>query len=183
MAGINTEKILSILRNVKDPWLNRDIVALDFVKDLKVENRTAKFKLILNRPSASALELLEQSARTALASLEDLQSVEIETGWQVSVGKSAEGKQAVPGVKNIVAVSSGKGGVGKSTVAVNLAVALRQAGAKVGLLDTDVYGPNVPIMVGVHDQPVVHGQMLVPNSAHGLKVMSLGFLNPGDRPV
>src|SRR5262249_34520957 len=87
------------------------------------------------------------------------------------------------GVKNIIAVSSGKGGVGKSTVAVNLAVSLARAGAKVGLLDTDVYGPNVPIMVGVFDQPQVHGQSLVPNRAHGLKVMSLGFLNPGDRPV
>ena len=183
MAGINTEKILKALQTVKDPWLNRDIVALDFVKDIQIDNDLVRFKLILNRPSASAQALLEQAAREALLSLNGLRAVEIETGWQISAGRATEGKQSVPGVKNIVAVSSGKGGVGKSTIAVNLAVSLAQAGAKVGLLDTDVYGPNVPIMVGVNEQPLVHGQMLVPNSAHGLKVMSLGFLNPGDKPV
>lgn len=93
------------------------------------------------------------------------------------------GKQSVPGVENIIAVSSGKGGVGKSTVAVNLAVALAKRGAKVGLLDTDVYGPNVPIMVGINEQPGVSGQKLLPHEVHSIKVMSLGFLNPGDKPV
>jgi ATP-binding protein involved in chromosome partitioning len=92
-------------------------------------------------------------------------------------------KQSIPGVKNIIAVSSGKGGVGKSTVAVNLSVALARMGHRVGLLDTDVYGPNVPIMVGVNEEPAVHGQKLVPHEAYGVKVMSLGFLNRGDRPV
>ena len=103
---------------------------------------------------------------------------------QANVPKNP-GKQSVPGVKNIIAVSSGKGGVGKSTVAVNLAVALAKRGAKVGLLDTDVYGPNVPIMVGVNEQPRVNegGQKLLPLEAHSIKVMSLGFLNPGDKPV
>lgn len=93
------------------------------------------------------------------------------------------GKQSVPGVENIIAVSSGKGGVGKSTVAVNLAIALAKRGAKVGLLDTDVYGPNVPIMVGINEQPGVSGQKLLPHEIHSIKVMSLGFLNPGDKPV
>jgi ATP-binding protein involved in chromosome partitioning len=92
-------------------------------------------------------------------------------------------KQSIPGVKNIIAVSSGKGGVGKSTVAVNLSVALARMGHRVGLLDTDVYGPNVPIMVGVNEELTVHGQKLVPHEAYGVKVMSLGFLNRGDRPV
>ncbi|HKQ04088.1 MAG TPA: iron-sulfur cluster carrier protein ApbC [Blastocatellia bacterium] len=183
MAGMNIEQVLKALRTVKDPWLNRDIVALDFVRDLDADNNAVRFKLILNRPSPSAQALLEQAARDAILSLGGSPPVEIETGWEVTAGKSAEGKQSVPGVKNIIAVSSGKGGVGKSTVAVNLAVALAQAGAQVGLLDTDVYGPNVPIMVGVNEQPRVHGQMLLPNTAHGIKVMSLGFLNPGDRPV
>jgi ATP-binding protein involved in chromosome partitioning len=183
MAGINTEKILKTLQTVKDPWVNRDIVALDFVKDLRIEDGLVKFRLILNRPSTTAQALLEQAARDALLALNESLVVEIKTGWEITAGKATEGKQSVPGVKNIVAVSSGKGGVGKSTVAVNLAVALAQAGAKIGLLDTDVYGPNVPIMVGVNEQPLVRGQMLLPNSAHGLKVMSLGFLNPGDKPV
>lgn len=101
----------------------------------------------------------------------------------VSRNPATSGKQAVPGVRNIIAVSSGKGGVGKSTVAVNLAVALAKRGAKVGLLDTDVYGPNVPIMVGLNEQPGVSGQKLLPLEKHSIKVMSLGFLNPGDKPV
>ena len=183
MANMTTETVLKALQTVKDPWLNRDIVTLGFIRGLEVEKGIVRFKLILNRPSASAQALLEQAARDALSKLDGLLAVEVETGWEISAGRATEGQQSVPGVKNIVAVSSGKGGVGKSTVAVNLAIALAQAGAKIGLLDTDVYGPNVPIMVGVHEQPLVHGQMLVPNSAHGIKVMSLGFLNPGDRPV
>jgi ATP-binding protein involved in chromosome partitioning len=92
-------------------------------------------------------------------------------------------KQSVPGVRNIIAVSSGKGGVGKSTVAVNLAVSLAKMGHKVGLLDTDVYGPNVPIMVGIDADPIVRGQKLIPHEAYSVKVMSLGFLNRGDKPV
>jgi ATP-binding protein involved in chromosome partitioning len=92
-------------------------------------------------------------------------------------------KQPLEGIKNIVAVSSGKGGVGKTTVAVNLAAALAAAGYRVGLLDTDVYGPNVPLMVGLSEQPQLVGQKIVPLEAHGIKVMSMGFLNPGDRPV
>ena len=92
-------------------------------------------------------------------------------------------KQSIPGIKNIIAVSSGKGGVGKSTVAVNLAVSLAKMGRKVGLLDTDVYGPNVPIMVGIDADPVVRGQRLIPHEAYSVKVMSLGFLNRGDKPV
>lgn len=98
-------------------------------------------------------------------------------------GQGGAGKQSVPGVRNIIAVSSGKGGVGKSTVAVNLAVALAMRDARVGLLDTDVYGPNVPIMVGVNEEPKVSGQKLLPHEAYSVKVMSLGFLNRGDKPV
>jgi ATP-binding protein involved in chromosome partitioning len=92
-------------------------------------------------------------------------------------------KTPLEGIKNIVAVSSGKGGVGKTTVAVNLAAALAAAGHRVGLLDTDVYGPNVPLMVGINEQPRIEGQKILPLEAHGLKVMSMGFLNPGDKPV
>src|SRR6185503_12445483 len=118
---------------------------------------------------------LEETVREAALSVEGVESVEIKLESDITAGRSADGKQSVTGVKNIIAVSSGKGGVGKSTVAVNLAVALAQFGAKVGLLDTDVYGPNVPIMVGVNEEPKVNGQKLLPHEAYKVKVMSLGF--------
>src|SRR5437016_4895658 len=98
-------------------------------------------------------------------------------------GQGAPPKAPLPGIRNIIAVSSGKGGVGKTTVAVNLAAALAATGARIGLLDTDVYGPNVPMMVGAEGQPKIVGQSIIPLEAHGMKVMSMGFLNPGDKPV
>ena len=113
----------------------------------------------------------------------DLDAVEINLRSEIPKSRAVDGKQSVPGISNIVAVSSGKGGVGKSTVAVNLAVSLARFGARVGLLDTDMYGPNVPIMVGVNEEPLARGQKLIPHQAYGLKVMSLGFLNRGDKPV
>lgn len=183
MAGINREAIFDVLRTVKDPGLNRDIVSLNFVRDLEVDGNTVRFRLVLNTPASPAKSKLQQAAREAARSVAGVEAVEIKLESEIPKAGPAEGKQSVPGVANIIAVSSGKGGVGKSTVAVNLAIALAQYGARVGLLDTDVYGPNVPIMVGVHEEPAVRGQKLLPHQAHGIKVMSLGFLNRGDKPV
>src|ERR1044071_1775852 len=104
MSGITTETVLKTLQTVKDPWLNRDVVALGFIRGLQVEKDTVRFKLILNRPSASTQVLLEQAARDALVNLNDRLAIEIETGWEISAGRATEGKQSVPGVKNIVAV-------------------------------------------------------------------------------
>ena len=183
MASVDRESILAALRTVKDPALNRDIVSLNFVRDLQIDGGRVTLKLVLNRPASPVNAKLEEAAREAALSVGGVESVEVNMKSEIPAGRSAEGKQSVPGIKNIIAVSSGKGGVGKSTVAVNLSVSLAQFGAKVGLLDTDVYGPNVPIMVGVNEEPRVHGQKLVPHEAYGVKVMSLGFLNRGDKPV
>ena len=164
--------------------MNKDIVSLNIVRDLEVKGSGVQFRLVFQTPVSPPKAKLEQAAREAALSVGGVSSVErdkIES--EIPRAPSIEGKQSVPGVANIIAVSSGKGGVGKSTVAVNLAIALAHFGAKVGLLDTDVYGPNVPIMVGIDKEPVVRGQKLIPHEAYGIKVMSLGFLNRGDRPV
>lgn len=181
--AIKQESVLAALQTVKDPSVNRDLVDLNFVRNLEIKSSTVSFNLIFPSPGYSAKEKLEQAAREAVLSVSGVGNVEIKSGYEIPRSQPVAGKQSVRGVSNIIAVSSGKGGVGKSTVAVNIAVALAKYGAKVGLLDTDVYGPNVPIMVGVSGEPIIHGERLVPHWAYGVKVMSLGFLNPGDNPV
>jgi len=183
VKGIDQERVLAALRTVKDPDLNRDIVSLNFVKDLSIEGANVRFRLVLTTPACPVKEKLEQAARESVLSVPGVESVEVKMEAEVPKGRGSGEKESVPGIRNIVAVSSGKGGVGKSTVAVNLAVALAQKGAKVGLLDTDVYGPNVPIMVGVDADPKVSGRKIAPHTAYNVKVMSLGFLNRGDKPV
>ena len=183
MTEIDKETILRALGAVKDPDLHRDIVSLNFVKDLEIDGPNVRFRLVLTTPACPVKEKLEQEAREVVQRLPGVERVEVKLEAEVPKGRGVGGKQSVPGISNIIAVSSGKGGVGKSTVAVNLSAALAQTGARVGLLDTDVYGPNVPIMVGVDEEPATRGQKLVPNKAYGMKVMSLGFLNRGDRPV
>jgi len=183
MPSLQNESILSALRKVNDPDFDQDIVSLNFVRDLEVDGSKVRFRLVLNTPISPARVKLREAARDAIRGLTGVDAVDIKLDSEIPKGSSVAGKQSVPGVSNIIAVSSGKGGVGKSTVAVNISVALAQYGARVGLLDTDVYGPNVPIMVGVHTEPAVRGQKLVPHRAHGIAVMSLGFLNPGDKPV
>jgi ATP-binding protein involved in chromosome partitioning len=183
MALLNTEAVLTALKTVQDPDLNKDIVSLDFVRDVKVEGARVSLKLMIPNPSPIAKAYLEKAVKNAMSSLPSPGDVQVVIELQIPNGRGTSGKQSIAGVKNIIAVSSGKGGVGKSTVAVNLAVTLAQWGAKVGLVDTDVYGPNVPIMMGLDQDPLVQGQKLLPLESYGVKVMSIGFLNRGDRPV
>jgi ATP-binding protein involved in chromosome partitioning len=183
MATIERESILGALRTVKDLDLKRDIVSLNFVRDLEVDGSKVGFKLVVNTPLFSAKVKLQEAAREAVLGVAGVETVEVGLESEIRQGQAADGKQPVPGISNIIAVSSGKGGVGKSTVAVNLAIALAQYGARVGLLDTDVYGPNVPIMVGVNTELAVSGQKLLPHQVYGVRVMSIGFLNRGDKPV
>ncbi|HKV40252.1 MAG TPA: iron-sulfur cluster carrier protein ApbC [Blastocatellia bacterium] len=184
MSNVTEDAVLSVLRTVKDPDLHRDIVTLNFIKDLEIRGGSVKFRLVLTTPACPVKEQLEQAAREAVLSIRGVESVDVKMEAEVPKGRGMGAKQSVEGVSNIIAVSSGKGGVGKSTVAVNLAAALAQSGARTGLLDTDVYGPNVPIMVGLVDrEPAVQGKKLVPLEAYGIKIMSLGFLNRGDKPV
>jgi ATP-binding protein involved in chromosome partitioning len=177
------QAVLDALRSVKDPDLRKDIVTLDFIKDLQVGQGKATFTIQLTTPACPVKKQLEEQAREAVLGVDGIKEVEIRMSSSVTAGKGGTDKQDIPGVKNIVAVGSGKGGVGKSTVTANLAVALAQSGARVGLLDADIYGPNIPLMMGIEGQPHAVNQRIQPLSNYGVKVMSMGFLTSQDTPL
>ncbi|HEX8560939.1 MAG TPA: Mrp/NBP35 family ATP-binding protein [Pyrinomonadaceae bacterium] len=184
MAQVTEADVYGALAQVKDPDLHKDIVRLGFIKDLKIEGGAVSFRVVLTTPACPVREQLQEQSRAVVAALPGVTSVSVTMDAEVPKGRGLGEKLTVPGVRNIVAVSSGKGGVGKSTVAVNLAVSLARDGARVGLMDADVYGPNVPLMLGVgHVQPRVSGNKLVPLEAHGIRLMSMAVLKPGDEPM
>jgi ATP-binding protein involved in chromosome partitioning len=167
---------LEALRKVMDPELRRDLVTLGMVKDLSVEGETVRLKVELTTPACPLKETIGRDVKAALEGA-GFRRVEIAWGAQVRGAPGVAQSQLTPGVKNIVLVGAGKGGVGKSTVAVNLGVALAKLGAKVGVLDADIYGPSLPILTGVTERPTSRdGHKLEPLDAHGVKAMSIGFL-------
>ncbi len=184
MNQVTEEAVLDKLRNITDPDLHKDIVTLDFVKDLKIDGGNVSFRIVLTTPACPVKEEFETQATQLVGSIEGVENVNVTMDSEVPKGRGIANNVAVPGVKNIIAVSSGKGGVGKSTVAVNLAVALSENGAKVGLMDADVYGPNIPMMFGVSAQPEIGpGNKLIPIESHGVKLISMAFLVPPDKPM
>ncbi|MBM3962633.1 MAG: Mrp/NBP35 family ATP-binding protein, partial [Planctomycetes bacterium] len=184
MASPTEAAVLDALRAVQDPDLHQDIVTLGFIKDLRICGDQVAFQIELTTPACPVKDLMKGQAERAVKALPGVASVAIEMTARVTASRPVLGnKGVIPGVKNVVAVSSGKGGVGKSTVAVNLACALRQTGARVGILDADVYGPNVPLMLGVSGQPAVVDKKIVPFERHGLQVMSMALLVADDQPV
>jgi len=177
------EAVIDALRTVKDPDLGKDIVALNFVKDLKIDGDRVSFTIELTTPACPVKKEMEQWAREAVLKVSGVREVQIQMTAAVSKGTTTEGTQSVPGVKNIIAVGSGKGGVGKTTVTVNLAIALAQTGARIGLLDADVYGPNVPLMMGIAGRPHAIGDRIQTMSNYGVRVMSMGLLTEQDVPL
>ncbi len=183
-TAVTDAQVLDALRAVQDPDLHRDIVALNFVKDLRVCGGNVAFAIELTTPACPVKDLLKAQAEQVVRRIPGVEDVKVTMTAQVTRSSPLLGsKGVIPGVKNVVAVSSGKGGVGKSTVAVNLACALQRSGAKVGVLDADVYGPNVPLMLGVSGKPYTQGKKLLPFVSHGLQVMSMGLLVAEDQPV
>lgn len=180
---LTQEQVLEALRTVMEPELHRDLVSLNMVKDLAVDDGKVWLTINLTTPACPLKDVIEKDVRTALGRLPNFKEVTVKWGATVPKGRGIEGRAALAGVKNIIAVASGKGGVGKTTVAVNLAVALQLMGAKVGLMDADVYGPNVPLMIGTNQMPQVVGDRILPLEAYGMKVISMGFLNPGDKAL
>jgi ATP-binding protein involved in chromosome partitioning len=177
------QDILNALKSVEDPDLRRDIVSLGFVKNLSVSGDSVRFDINLTTPACPVRDQLQEDARRAVAALPGVRKVDVKMTAEVR-RPIGEDKDKIKGVKNFIAVASGKGGVGKSTVAVNLAVAMAQTGARVGLLDADIYGPSVPLMMGKDASiEVGPGNEIIPAQAHGVKYMSMGFMAPGDKPL
>ena len=176
-SPLTREQVLAALGAVTEPATGRGLVDLRLVPEVVVTGQDVRLTIDLLSPINSTRDRLERDVRTALGTIGGVGQVAIE--WRTKVRASGGGRsdaQPIKGVKNTIAVASGKGGVGKSTVAANLAVALARAGAKVGLLDADVYGPSVPLMMGVHDKPLMRDNKIVPLEAHGVSLMSIGFI-------
>lgn len=189
-GGLTPEVVVDALRSVNDPELHRSLIDLNMVKDVSVKDGVIEFEVVLTTPACPLKGTIEDDCKAALNQLPDVREINIR--WSSQVPKSRE-QQALPGVKNVIAVASGKGGVGKSTTAVNVALALQQSGAQTGLLDCDIYGPSLPLMLDIYEQPLLEdipnhntGQMerkMIPPEKYDLKLMSLGFLAPSDTAV
>ncbi len=181
---VDQRSVLDALRVVRDPDLNRDIVSLNFVKDLRIGDGRVSFTIELTTPACPVKDQMRDQARAAVLQVAGVRDVDVQMTAKVREAVGGEGaRQAPPGVKNVVAVGAGKGGVGKTTVAVNLALALAKCGSRVGILDGDIYGPNVPIMLGLRGQLTTDGQKIVPAERYGLQVISMGFLTQDDAPI
>ena len=178
------DAVLNALRVVQDPDIRRDIVSLGFVKDLSVSGSRVSFTIELTTPACPVKDQLREQAAAAVRALPGIADVEVALTAKVRSASAPEtGRPPLPGVKNVIAVGAGKGGVGKTTVAVNLALSLAKCGSRVGLLDGDIYGPNVPLMLGLNTQLTTDGKQIVPAEKYGLQVVSIGFLTNDDSPI
>jgi ATP-binding protein involved in chromosome partitioning len=175
-------EVMAQLATVMDPELNRDLVSLGMIHNLTIKKKKASFTLRLTTPACPLRDQIANAAREAVLRVEGIDEVEIDLGAAVPSDSRVSSQLSV-GIKSLIAVSSGKGGVGKSTVAANLAVALQQSGACVGLMDADILGPNLPMMMGVTQMPPPTEQKMMPAEAYGVKVMSMGFLIAPEQPV
>jgi ATP-binding protein involved in chromosome partitioning len=177
------QQILDALRAVQDPDLHRDIVSLGFIRNLKVEGGNVSFTIMLTTPACPVKDQMKAQAEAVVHALPGVSAVHVDMQAEVRTMAAPSGQFSIPGVRNIVPVGSGKGGVGKSTVSANLAVALAATGARVGLMDADIYGPSIPTILGITEQPQPGKRGLLPPVAYGVKVISAGFFIKQDQAV
>ena len=180
---VTESAVLAALKSIKDPDLHRDIVSLGFVQDVKICGGQVAFKIVLTTPACPVRDKMRDEAKAVVSGLAGVTEVNVQMDAKVASAQGIPERQAIPGIRNILVVGSGKGGVGKSTVAANLAISLAKMGARVGLMDGDIYGPNIPLMLGITEQPTVQNERVLPVIKHGIKVISMGFFNRGDTPV
>ena len=184
MSAIRESSVLEALKVVTDPDLGRDIVSLGFIKNLAIDDGRVSFTIELTTPACPVKDQMRDQAQAAVSQVGGVTSVDVEMTASVRSAVAPDsGRAPIPGVKNIIAVGAGKGGVGKTTVAVNLAVSLAHYGGRVGIIDGDVYGPNVPIMLGLDTQLSNDGKKIVPAEKHGIRVVSMGFLTDSKAPI
>jgi ATP-binding protein involved in chromosome partitioning len=183
MPQVTQDAVMAALSQVQEPELGGDLVTRQMVKDLTIDGTTVAFTIELTTPACPLKDEIESRVRTALEPI-GVESIDLTWGATVRRAAPRTAEQLLPGVKNVIAVASGKGGVGKSTVAVNLAVALANDGASVGLLDADITGPNVPLMLGLDGQPGKSAQeKILPLERHGVKAISIQFFVPAGQPI
>jgi ATP-binding protein involved in chromosome partitioning len=185
---LDVNSVLKVLQPVQDPELRKSLVDLNMIRNIKIDEGNVSFTLVLTTPACPLRQFIVEDCERAVRTLPGVRDIAVEVTAETPQQKSLPDRAGVPGIKNIIAVSSGKGGVGKSTIAVNIAVALAQTGANVGLLDADIYGPNAPTMLGLEGSSIaVHqgaqGEILEPAFNHGVKLVSMGFLIDPDQPV
>ncbi len=177
MSGITRETVLAALSTVQDPDLHRDLVTLGMIEAIEIDGGTVRFTLVLTTSACPLKDQIEGDCRNAVGAIPGVTDIQMTTTSRVRKAKDPSAdRKALAGVGHVIAVGSGKGGVGKSTVAVNLAIALAQTGSKVGILDGDIYGPNLPRMLGVNRQPFQKDGRIMPVEAHGVHLMSMGLL-------
>ena len=182
MTQPTKDAVLAALSTVMDPDLHKDLVSLNMIRELVIEGDTVSFSIYLTTPACPLKGKIEADARQAVEKVAGIKTINIKMDADVPNDGRLRGLVDAP-IRNAIAVGSGKGGVGKSTVAVNLAVALAKSGASVGLLDADIYGPNIPTMMGIEKLPPANKEKLMPAEAHGVKVMSMGFLVKPGQPL
>jgi len=182
--SVSKEQIESAIKEYIDPYLEKDLVTAGAVKDTAIDGDKVKVKVVLGYPAYGYADKLTEQLKSRIEKLDEVASAEIDVSWEIASHSVQGGMNPLEGIKNVIAVASGKGGVGKSTTAVNLALALQQEGARVGVLDADIYGPSVPRMLGIEGKPEsTDGKSLEPMGGHGLQAMSIGFMIDEETPM
>jgi ATP-binding protein involved in chromosome partitioning len=182
--SVTKEQVQSAIKQYIDPYLEKDLVTAGVVKDIAIDGGNVKVKIVLGFPAFGYVDKLSADLKKMIEAVEGVTSAEVTASWEIGSHTVQGGMNPLEGIKNVIAVASGKGGVGKSTTAVNLALALQIEGARVGILDADIYGPSIPRMLGIHGKPESSdGKSLEPMGGHGLQAMSIGFMIDEETPM
>ena len=182
--SVTKEQVESALKQYIDPYLEKDPVTAGVVKDITIEGENVKVKIVLGYPAFGFVDKLSADLKAKIEAVDGVSSAEVDASWEIGSHTVQGGMNPLEGIKNVIAIASGKGGVGKSTTAVNMALALQMEGARVGVLDADIYGPSIPRMLGIEGKPESSdGKSLEPMGGHGLQAMSIGFMIDEETPM